>query len=149
MSRRLRLIVLSGLGLAVLGPAAAWTYTLLQPVRHWLSVPANICVVGPGHVSISGGDADGGVTAVIEALNGTHTQLPGTGWNGVVGPVLHASSCSTPPKSSLDPPVPCNAMTTGRRPCESARFNMIPGTRCSLSDAKLKCAPVIPWIFIG
>jgi len=78
-------------------PSVAYTYTLLSPARHWTSVPVPICVVGPGHVSITSGDPDGGITATIEAINGTHTLLAGTGWNLTpVGTVATAQTCGTP-----------------------------------------------------
>lgn len=68
-------------------PAAAYTYTLLSPLRHWAAVPVTICVKTQGHVSIT--DADGGVTATIAALNDTQ------GWNGAgVGTVVSAQECA-------------------------------------------------------
>lgn len=86
-----------GLAVVILGPTAALTYTLLSPTRHWLLVPVHVCVEAQGHVSITDQDLDGGVTATMEALNGTHTKLSGTGWNTVpsVGSVLTAMPCSS------------------------------------------------------
>lgn len=81
------------LGLSVLGPPLAYTYTLLNPARHWTVVPVQVCVSGAGHVSIA--DADRGVTATIQALNGNYPLLAGTGWNLTsVGPVVNAMPCS-------------------------------------------------------
>jgi len=78
-------------------PAMAYTYTLLSPTRHWASIPVPLCVVGPGHVSITAGDPDGGITATIQAINGTHPHLAGTGWNTTpIGTVATAQTCSTP-----------------------------------------------------
>ena len=83
--------VLAGLGLMLLGPTAAYTFTLLSPTRHWASTPVTVCVEGPGHMSITANDLDRGVTATIQALNNTHSNLAGTGWNVTpVGPVVNA-----------------------------------------------------------
>ena len=70
-------IIVTGL---LLMPAAAYTYTLLSPTRHWASVPVTVCVMPPGHASITANDPDGGVTATINALNGN----AGMGWNGTL-----------------------------------------------------------------
>ncbi|MDP2606508.1 MAG: matrixin family metalloprotease [Deltaproteobacteria bacterium] len=68
----------------LLMPAAASTYVLLSPKRHWASDPV-ICVKSPGHTSIA--DSDKGITATINALNGSG------GWNDTsVGLVLNAVS---------------------------------------------------------
>jgi len=71
-------------------PAAASTFVLLSPARHWASVPVTICVKSPGHASITANDPDGGVTATINAIN--------SGWNGVMtaGTVVNAQACNTP-----------------------------------------------------
>jgi len=85
-----RRFVTALLASSVLAPTAAFTYTLLNPVRHWLSTPVRICVQGPGHVSVTSADLDQGVTATLQALNGTHL-LAGTGWNVTpVGAVTEA-----------------------------------------------------------
>ncbi|MBI4342059.1 MAG: matrixin family metalloprotease [Candidatus Omnitrophica bacterium] len=96
-SRR-RLIIAAGLGFLGLAPGVAYTYSLLQPVRHWLATPIQICVTGPGHASITADDPDGGVAATIQALNNSHPLLAGTGWNvvGPVGNVTNAYNCNLP-----------------------------------------------------
>ena len=76
-----RTIVFATLTLVLLGSTVAYTYTLLQPARHWSSVPVQVCVKSPGHVSITSADPDGGITATRQALNNTHLNLAGTGWN--------------------------------------------------------------------
>jgi hypothetical protein len=97
LRRRSLLSVVALAVVAVLVPSVAYTYTLLSPARHWSFTPVPICVVGPGHVSITSGDTDGGITATIEAINGTHSRLGGTGWNNTaVGTVATAQTCSTP-----------------------------------------------------
>ena len=88
--------ILVGFGLMLLVPTAAYTYTLLSPKRHWASIPVTVCVEGPGHVSITANDLDRGVTATIQALNGTHPNLPGTGWNVTsVGTLVNAIMVDT------------------------------------------------------
>ena len=78
----------------VLMPAAAFTYSLLSPARHWASVPVDVCVQPPGHISITADDPDNGVTATIQALNGNHPRLAGTGWSlPSVGNVINAQTC--------------------------------------------------------
>ena len=73
----------------LLMPAGAYTYTLLSPLRHWAPVPVTVCVKTPGHTSITANDPDGGVTATINALNGS------LGWNGAgVGTVVNAEACT-------------------------------------------------------
>lgn len=99
MRARRTLPLVAVLAVLLLAPLAAQTYTLLQPTRHWRSIPVGVCVKSPGHVSIAANDADQGVTATIQALNGTHPSLAGgSGWNTVpsVGTVVNASACSTP-----------------------------------------------------
>jgi hypothetical protein len=77
---------------AMLVPVVVYTYSLLSPARHWPSMPVEICVHSPGHVSIA--DSDKGVTAVIQALNGNHPLLAGTGWNVTdVGTMVDAVPC--------------------------------------------------------
>jgi len=119
VNARRTLPLVTALGVLLLAPLAAQTYTLLQPARHWRSIPVEVCVNSLGHVSITANDADRGVSATIQSLNGTHPQLAGTGWNTVpsVGTVVNASSCSTP--WQLGDGVPTIAFT-----------EMIPGT-CS------------------
>lgn len=92
------LLLVTALSVLLLVPLVAQTYTLLQPTRHWRSTPVQICVNSPGHVSITANDTDQGITATIEALNGTHSRLAATGWNTVpsVGTVVNASACNTP-----------------------------------------------------
>lgn len=69
-------------------PAAAYTYTLLSPLRHWTSLPVTICVKTPGHVSIA--DGDGGVAATIGAINSQDA------WNGTIRGVVDATNdCAT------------------------------------------------------
>jgi hypothetical protein len=111
--------VVTVLAALLLAPLAAQTHTLLQPLRHWRSVPVEVCVKSPGHVSITANDTDQGVSATTQALNGTHPRLAGTGWNTVpsVGTVVNASACGTP--WQLGDGVPTIAFT-----------EMIPGT-CS------------------
>jgi hypothetical protein len=78
----------------LLMPAAASTYVLLSPARHWASVPVTICVKSPGHASIE--DGYGGVTATINAINGnTAINCTGMGWNDFVGRVVQAGTCDT------------------------------------------------------
>jgi hypothetical protein len=91
-----RMLRAVALVLAAVGvPAMAYTYNLLSPTRHWPSVPVQICVKSPGHVSITADDLDGGVTATIQALNG-NSVLAGTGWNfTAAGTVVNAVSCDT------------------------------------------------------
>ena len=90
-------IAVATLTLVLLGSTVAYTYTLLQPPRHWPSVPVPICVKSPGHVSITSADPDRGVTATRQALNNSHLKLAGTGWNVTsAGGVVTAGSCSTP-----------------------------------------------------
>lgn len=94
-----RLRVFGVLLAAALAPTAAWTYTLLSPARHWALTPVQVCVNGPGHVSITADDPAGGVTATVQALNNTHPLLAGTGWNAdpSVGTVVNAvTTCTTP-----------------------------------------------------
>ena len=91
-----RTVVTVGFVSALLVPTAAQTFTLLSPARHWGSVPVAICV-RDGHVSLTANDPDRGITAVVQALNGTLPSLPGTGWNfTAVGPVVTAQPCDTP-----------------------------------------------------
>ncbi len=76
-------------------PVVAQTYVLLSPLRHWPSTPVRICVTSPGHVSITASDLDGGVTATIQALNGTHPRLAKTGWNVTpLGQTVEAVACN-------------------------------------------------------
>lgn len=97
MGRRTKHAILTaGVLLGLLGPTVAYTYTLLQPPRHWASVPVQVCVKSPGHVSITANDSDRGLTATIQALNGNHPLLAGTGWNVTsAGTVVNATLCST------------------------------------------------------
>ena len=97
MTKTKQVVLATAIASAVLLPALVYSYTLLQPARHWASVPVQICVKSPGHVSITANDPDGGVTATTQALNGIHPLLAGTGWNVVpaVGTVVNAGSCST------------------------------------------------------
>ena len=96
--------VLAGLGLMLLGPTAAYTFTLLSPTRHWASTPVTVCVEGPGHVSITANDLDRGVTATIQALN-NNSNLAGTGWNVTsAGQVVNAVLVDTSPQNTG----PCN-----------------------------------------
>ena len=72
----------------LLMPAAAYTYTLLSPLRHWVSPPVTICVKSPGHASVA--DSDKGITATINALNDSGA------WNGAgAGMVVNAVECSS------------------------------------------------------
>lgn len=88
---------IAGLLAVILVPTVASTYSLLNPARHWASSQVQVCVNSPGHVSITAGDTDGGVTATIQALNGSHPLLAGTGWNFTPsGQVINAVPCSTP-----------------------------------------------------
>ena len=71
-------------------PAAASTFVLLSPARHWPPVPVTICVKTPGHASITASDPDGGVTATINAIN--------NGWNGTsAGQVVNAINAADDP----------------------------------------------------
>ena len=93
MNRRL---LMTGLVAAtLLAPAAAYTYSLLNPPRHWPSIPVQVCVSTTGHKSID--DGDGGVSATIDALNNAHPLLANTGWNvGRAAGVVEAIPCTTP-----------------------------------------------------
>lgn len=136
-----------GLGLLVLVPTVAYTYTLLSPARHWDSTPVPICVVGPGHISID--DLDGGVSATIYTLNNTYQNLANTGWNVTpVGPVVSARECTSPwalgdgnPTIAFDEKIrgtcsgSCLAATfTGFYSCES-RF---PDSHCVIQDSDVE-----------
>lgn len=99
MRRPSLLVVWLLLGAAVVaGSSVAYTYSLLQPQRHWRLVPAQVCLKAPGHRSITADDPDGGLTATMQALNRNHPLLVDTGWNVVssVGPALTAAVCPTP-----------------------------------------------------
>lgn len=88
--------MLMALGAAVVAPAIGFTYALLDPPRHWNQVPVHICVIGPGHKSVTANDPDGGLTATIQALNGTHPLLAGTGWNATAaGQIVSAEQCAS------------------------------------------------------
>ena len=137
------------IAIAGLIPSIAYTYTLLSPARHWTAVPVPICVVGPGHVSITAGDLDGGVTAAIEAINGTHTQLAGTGWNLTpVGTVASAQTCGTPWQLGDGiPTIAFNEMIPGTcaGSCLAATFvgfyncdSPFPDSHCVIEDADVE-----------
>jgi len=138
------------LAATVLVPTAAHTFNLLKPVRHWASVPVQVCVVGPGHASITADDPDRGLTATIQALNGTHPNLDGTGWNGVaaVGPVIDAVSCNTTWRLADGiPTIAFNEMITGTcvGSCLAATFTgfyhcdpALPDGHCVVDDADVE-----------
>lgn len=93
MTTKTRLTILAAC--AALLPATAFTFVLLSPPRHWAATPVQICVKGPGHVSVA--DADRGVTATIQAINDTSSLLAGMGWNLTSsGQVTNAYACSSP-----------------------------------------------------
>ena len=90
---RRQLLTVGLVSATLLVPAAAYTYTLLSPPRHWPSIPVHVCVSTTGHKSID--DGDGGVTATIDALNNAHSRLAGTGWNVTpAGGVVEAIPCT-------------------------------------------------------
>ena len=92
---RSRLLGAGLVSAALLAPTAAYTYSLLNPPRHWPSIPVSVCVSKTGHKPVA--DKDGGVSATIDALNNTLSLLAGTGWNAgrAVG-VVRAIPCTTP-----------------------------------------------------
>lgn len=148
-----RVLLMAGLVLAVLGSTVAYTYTLLQPVRHWASTPVHICVKSPGHVSITSADPDKGVTATIKALNGTHPKLSGTGWNVTSsGAVVNATTCSTSWKLGDGiPTIAFNEMIKGTctGSCLAATFTgyyhcqdpLHPDGHCLIDDADVETRP--------
>ncbi len=149
IGRGRRTILTVGLGVVILGPTVAYTYTLLQPTRHWPSIPVQVCVTSPGHVSITQADPDGGVTATIQALNGNHPQLAGTGWNGTTaGTVVNAMSCGN--RWTLGDGIPTIAFTEKIKgscagSCLAATFtgfysctSPLPDSHCVIQDADIE-----------
>ena len=146
-AKRQRAILAVGLGVLVLTPAVAYTYTLLSPTRHWASIPVSVCVISPGHVSID--DSDGGITAVIQTLNGNYPKLAATGWNVTsAGTVVNASQCSN--RWALGdgiPTVAFNEMIKGTcsGSCLAATFtgyygcnSPLPDSHCIIQDADVE-----------
>jgi len=85
---------LAGAAVATLCVAAAGTvsaYTLLSPQRSWATFPVSVKVTTTGHSNVKSPDPDGGVTAVVNALNSS------AGWNSAVpGLVSSTTTGSTP-----------------------------------------------------
>ncbi len=142
---------LAVIGFVVLTSTSVYTYMLIQPTRHWQSTPVDVCVVGPGHASITANDSDGGITATLQALNGNHPNLSGTGWNGVesVGTVVNAISCTTPWKLGDGiPTLAFNQMIKGTctGSCLAATFTgyyhcndpLHPDGHCIIDDADIE-----------
>jgi hypothetical protein len=93
---KIKTMLLVGFAALVVVPTAAYTYVLLSPPRHWdvSGGPISICVISPGHASLTG---DGGISTTIAAINGTSSITTGTeGWNvTAAGTVGTATTCTT------------------------------------------------------
>lgn len=146
--RRVWITVAVAVGIVAV-PMAAFTYTLLNPARHWASTPVEVCVKSPGHISIGLNDQDGGVTATIQALNGTHPLLAGTGWNGTSsGQIVNAAACSSAwALGDGKPTIAFSEMLAGTctGSCLAATFigyydcsNPLPDGHCVIHDADVE-----------